>query len=374
MVVGLEILTGVCAGLEDAELEGEGDGAADEADSEFGDAICASLTPDDDDEAMDEDADDISDEALIEKGRDPTSAPNGSTQHKVATSVTLSHLLTTLSLPARLTTLASLHSLSFPPSSAMPSIHPPTTSILSVLHLRALETLNNLLLTVVASLPEEPTRRSQIAGVIPVDQVWTSNFGTIDMVLSEPQALSQKGQELRIEVLEMALGCTWGCAKIAPEALVRCESGTVVVNADMQTLSDSQVKTLMDGPQVLRGDLAKTRCVDTLGALASRQTVSVEENKVIGGWLVSQIASTTNTELLIAILNAVIDVYSDETRPYDSVFVSEGYLDVLSKSVGRVRAEVRKIDRRKNLQLRAVGEEVYENLTAFIKYRRALRR
>ena len=96
--------------------------------------------------------------------------------------------------------------------------------------------------------------------------------------------------------------------------------------------------------------------------------------QVIGGWLVSQIASTTNTEILVAILNAVIDVYSDETRAYDSVFVSEGYLDVLSKSVGRVRAEVRKIDRRKNLQLRAVGEEVYENLTAFIKYRRALRR
>lgn len=178
------------------------------------------LTTDDDD-AMDEDGDDISDEALIEKGRDPASAPNGSTQPKVATAVTLSHLLTGLSLPARLTHLASLNALSFPPSSAMPSIHPPTTSVLSVLHLRALETLNNLLLTVVASLPEDPAQRTQVSSAIPVDQVWTSNFGTIDLILSEPQVLSQKGQELRIEVLEMALGCTWGCAKIAPEALVR---------------------------------------------------------------------------------------------------------------------------------------------------------
>jgi len=81
-----------------------------------------------------------------------------------------------------------------------------------------------------------------------------------------------------------------------------------------------------------------------------------------------------NTELLVAILNGIIDIYADETRSYDTVFVSEGYLDVLAKSVGRVRAEVRKIDRRKNLQLRAVAEEVYENLTAFIKYRRSLRR
>ena len=30
VVVGLEILTGVCAGLEDAELEGEGEGVAEE--------------------------------------------------------------------------------------------------------------------------------------------------------------------------------------------------------------------------------------------------------------------------------------------------------------------------------------------------------
>lgn len=247
--------------------------------------VLALLTTDDD--AMEEDDGNISDEALIEQGRDPASAPNGSSQAKIATAVTLSHLLTTLSLPARLTTLASLNSLSFPPSSAMPSIHPPTTSVLSVLHLRALETLNNLLLTVVASLPEDTTQRSQVSGVIPVDQVWTSNFGTIDMLLSEPQALSQKGQELRMEVLEMALGCTWGCAKIAPEALVRSYF-RLSVPADKQTLSDSQVKTLMDGPQVLRSDLAKTRCVDTLAALASRQTVSVEENKVSLGSILAR--------------------------------------------------------------------------------------
>lgn len=36
--------------------------------------------------------------------------------------------------------------------------------------------------------------------------------------------------------------------------------------------------------------------------------------------------------------------------------------------------QVRKIDRRKNLALRAVAEEVYENLAAFVKYRRGLAR
>jgi len=166
-----------------------------------------------------EEEDDLADEALIEMGRDPSSVPNGASQATVATAVTLSHLLTTLSLPARLTTLSTLNSLSFPPSSSMPSPHPPTTSLLSVLHLRALETLNNLLLTVVASLPADGAQ-SQISNVIPVGDIWSSMFSTVDLLLSEPQALNQKGQELRMEVLEMNLGCTWGCAKIAPAIIV----------------------------------------------------------------------------------------------------------------------------------------------------------
>ena len=180
---------------------------------------------------MDED-DDLADEALIEMGRDPSSLPNGASQATVATAVTLSHLLTTLSLPARLTTLSTLNSLSFPPATSMPSLHPPTTSLLSVLHLRALETLNNLLLTVVASLPADGAQ-SQISGLIPVDKIWTRMFSTVDLLLSEPQALSQKGQELRMEVLEMSLGCTWGAAKIASGLIVshlsqRCEEVTLI--------------------------------------------------------------------------------------------------------------------------------------------------
>lgn len=95
---------------------------------------------------------------------------------------------------------------------------------------------------------------------------------------------------------------------------------------------------------------------------------------MIGGFLVSQLGSAPNAEILVALLNAVIDIYSDETRDYDGVFVSEGYLAILASNVARVRGEVKKIDRRKDLRLRAVAEEVYENLTAFIKYRRALGR
>ena len=106
----------------------------------------------------------------------------------------------------------------------------------------------------------------------------------------------------------------------------------------------------------------------------SRDCLVSTDNQVIGSWLVGQLSAGHSTEMTVALLNAIIDTYADETRQYDSVFVSEGFLEVLTGLVSKVRAEVRKIDRRKDLRLRAIGEEVYENLTAFIKYRRALRK
>ena len=210
VVVGLEILTGICAGIEDSELEA----AEEEVEDVEGD----------EDEAMEE-GDDLADDALIEMAREPDAMVEASSAPTVATAVTLSHLLSTLNLPRRLTSLATLNTLSFPPSTSDPSPHPPTTSILSVLHLRALETLNNLLLTVVASLPSEAGARSQAAGVVPSAGVWSSMFAVVDPLLAERGVLAQKGQELRTEVLEMALGCAWGCAKIDAEGLVSSAPG-----------------------------------------------------------------------------------------------------------------------------------------------------
>jgi len=154
--------------------------------------------------------------ALIDNARDNSTIINGEALPVVQTSVTLSHLLKILSLPRRLTTLASLTPLSFPPTANQPSLHPPTTSILSVLHLRALECLNNLLLTTAVSLSLHPSLASQI----PAPVVWDSMMSIIMSIGAEPDALGTKGQEMRIEMLEMALGCLWGIAKIAPSRLV----------------------------------------------------------------------------------------------------------------------------------------------------------
>ncbi|WVF66035.1 hypothetical protein IAT40_000773 [Kwoniella sp. CBS 6097] len=351
VIVALEVLTNICAGLEDEEEESFMNSA---------EAIAEGEDANSDEDAEMEDL--IGDEDLIEMGRDPSFVIEQD-DARPATSVnpgaTLSHLLTGLQLPTRLLSLSQLTPLSFPPANDQPSLHPPTTSVLSVLHLRALEALNNLLLTTVASLP---SGGAQLSGAIPLQQLWMSTFGIIETIGSEPDALNMKGQEMRLEVLEMTLGCVWGVSKIAPAEL------------DVQ---QSQVQALVDVNGVLKSDVAKSRVMETLASLASRSNVSNEENKAIGSWLVQTLAAqSTNlsVEVTITALNAIIDIYADETRAYDVVFVESGFLQALSGIVARVRGEVKKVDKRKSRQLRTQGEEAFENLTAFIKYRRALRK
>lgn len=133
----------------------------------------------------------------------------------------------------------------------------------------------------------------------------------------------------------------------------------------------------MDSINVIKDEITKTRVVETLSTIAMRESISNAENRSISQHLVQRLTSTSpspSAEMLVSLLNAVIDIYSDETRSYDSVFVEKGYLQVLSGIVGKVRAEVKKIDKRRERNLRTRGDEVYENLVAFIKYRRSLQK
>lgn len=80
------------------------------------------------------------------------------------------------------------------------------------------------------------------------------------------------------------------------------------------------------------------------------------------------------TEPLIQTLSALIDIYSDENTPYDINFRTFGYLDRLAASQEGLKRAVKAIDRRKEggKELRRRGEEVKENLAAFIQYRKDL--
>ena len=84
--------------------------------------------------------------------------------------------------------------------------------------------------------------------------------------------------------------------------------------------------------------------------------------------------SLAGTEPLIQSVSALIDIYSDETLPYDINFRQGKYLDRLVANVESVKKTVRAIDRRKEggKDLRRRGDEVWENLVDFIQYRRDL--
>lgn len=84
-------------------------------------------------------------------------------------------------------------------------------------------------------------------------------------------------------------------------------------------------------------------------------------------------ATSVPTEPLLQALSALIDIYSDETLPYDVNFRQGNYLAALVDSVEGVRKAVRSIDRKRERDLRRRGEEVRDNLVAFIEYRRGLR-
>lgn len=86
-------------------------------------------------------------------------------------------------------------------------------------------------------------------------------------------------------------------------------------------------------------------------------------------------SEATDTEPLLQAISALIDIFSDETSVYDINFRQGGYLEKLTASVDGVRKAVKSIDKRKpgGRELRVRGEEVLENLVAFIQYRRDLR-
>ncbi|WVQ78675.1 hypothetical protein IAT38_000762 [Cryptococcus sp. DSM 104549] len=349
VVVALEVLTNICAGLEDEE-DVKAEAEVEDVDGEKGLAV-----EEDEDEEMGDGVDD--DEALIAMGREPSLFVSDAPAPSINIGATLSHLLTQLLLPQRLTALAQPTPLSFSPATSVPSPHPPTTSVLSVLHLHALEALNNLLLTTAAALPADRSE-SQLSGMVPVQGVWDGMFAIVQVIGAEAEALQVKGQEMRLEVLEMALGCVWGTVRIAPAEI---------------SVQQQHIQILTDAIPILRSETSKTRCIETLSLFASRPAVTIDENRAISQWVMQRLGEQPSAEMMVALLNAVIDIYADETRSYDVVFVEGGYLQALSGVVAKVRADVKKIDKRNDRQLRVRGEEVYENLVAFIKYRRSLR-
>ncbi|KAI0714810.1 ARM repeat-containing protein [Earliella scabrosa] len=329
--LALEILTGMCATLPDPEIFN----SASEADPEGQDDDEGAPRRNEDDEAMD-DAQDI--DMTVNDASVAAHAPQPPS------------FFTTLVAP--LLKLVNPTALSFPPLGS-PSPHPPTTSALSAIHISALECLNNIFLSMATSLGGRPSGLAPENGRMVFDAVWRA-LGAVGT------EISGAGQERRKDMWDIGVGVLWGVGNIWKGSLLPTEEHVQVLTQFYNATSDISVK------------------VKTIGTLEclGQHPESVDANRIISSWLLSLLPPSadppTPTEPLLQAVSALIDIFSDETLPYDVNFRQGRYLDALVRSVEGVRRAVRGIDRKKERELRVRGEEVRDNLVAFIQYRRGL--
>ncbi|KAF9531883.1 armadillo-type protein [Crepidotus variabilis] len=259
--------------------------------------------------------------------------------------------LTTLVAP--LLALTQPTALSFPPLASQ-SVHPPSTSALSSVHISALECLNNIFLSLTTT-PNPSVAADVNAGLTVWNGVWTA----LGLVGTQ----TGPGQEKRQEFWEVAVGVLWGVGGVW--------KGSLVSNAE-------QIDLLIQFNNSTFNPRQKTQCIGALECLAQTPT-AIDANRKISEHLLSllpvaSISASLDTEPMIQAVSALIDIYSDETLPYDINFRQGNYLERLVNSVEAVRKVVKAIDRRTGggRELRRRGEEVRENLIGFIKYRRDL--
>ncbi|KAJ4477977.1 armadillo-type protein [Lentinula lateritia] len=318
--LALEILTGVCATLPDPSAGIEGETEIEDEDEDMAD----------DDEVIDET--NIEDSGHNNYSANPTVLP---------------------SLVPSLLSLIQPTSLSFPPL-ATSSIHPPTTTALSAIHISAMECLNNIFLSLATS--PSPTVSADAEGG---RKVWNEVWASLGVVGTELGL----GQERRKEMWEIGVGVLWGLALVW--------KGTL-------SATEEQIQVLIRYCDGASDEITKVKCIGALECLA-QYPHSITSNQVIANYLLTLLPtpsspSPADVESLIQAVSALIDIYSDETLPYDINFRQGDMLQTLVASVENVRKAVKRIDRKKpgGKDLRRRGEEIRDNLVAFIQYRRNL--
>lgn len=221
--LGLEILTSVYATLPDSEIPPEDDSEEEE----------------ERDEEMNGSGD--ADAEMATEGTPTTSQSN------------LSRFASLV--PPLLSLIEPTH-LSFPPPGS-PSIHPPTTSAFGAIHLCALESLNNLFLSLATSHRSlADVEKAQGA------TIWGSLWAALEKVGDPRAAKSTKEQKA---FWETAIGVLWG-ASVAFKGVVAPE--------------EDQVQLLMNLSDTYAGnDQMKVKLVGTLECLAQHPH-SIDANRV----------------------------------------------------------------------------------------------
>ena len=124
-------------------------------------------------------------------------------------------------------------------------------------------------------------------------------------------------------------------------------------------------------------DAVRVKCIGALSVLAQHaETASLDANRVIASYLLGLLVpGRTGTETMLQAAESLIDIFADERALTEANFRACNVLEALAGSMEGVRRAVKGIDRKKEggRELRRHGEEVRDNLVAFVRYRRSLK-
>ncbi|CAO3668115.1 unnamed protein product [Umbelopsis ramanniana] len=252
--------------------------------------------------------------------------------------------------------------ISYPPQEtpakyAPQSIESSIINAFSNTHLRAIECLNNFLLTM-NDLPSKFWFKEKKEDA---QNAWAWLFQTAGGVAGSGVAVGdeEEGQELRGAVLEAIVGCLWALARGLGQDIV---------------LQDFHVPAIQGAYSSCARDSLRVKCVGALGVIAMRQG-DIKTNKTIGDFFIKALKElppkgSTTTDAATEILNAIFDVYGDCAFDYDlPVFVNGGYLSALKSVLPTYKNVVKATDKRKFRDLRLRADEALGNLNAFIRYK-----
>ncbi|TPX57799.1 hypothetical protein PhCBS80983_g03577 [Powellomyces hirtus] len=243
---------------------------------------------------------------------------------------------------------------------------------LAIVQTRALTTAANILATPVGPhVLTTPVGASQLWNALFVLLGPAQQAGNMDFV---DAALAALLAVLRVTDAHpaLAMSVTEGHITVLVNALV---AGSAPSGPDSSSASQLPASSL-------------SKCVNILTIIA-KQSTSVPITSHIMTTLLALLigtplsqhqsaslaAPTTSVPLATDILNAFYDVFPDaETDPTDCVFVDNNMAATLRDFGHTFRAMVRKVDKRKNREVRERGEEALQNLLAFVQYKEGERK
>ncbi|KAG0372776.1 hypothetical protein BGX24_012591 [Mortierella sp. AD032] len=238
------------------------------------------------------------------------------------------------------------------------TVAPLITSQLATTHLRAIEALNNFLLTMADAVPGKWWYKNRQADA---EQCWVWLFQQAGIIAGKGVQVGaeEKGQEMRGAILDAIVGCLWTLAR----------------GLDAQVpLSDFHIPALMGAYSSTTSDSMRVKAIGCLGVVARRQG-AIETNKVIGEFLINLLKNKPSTDACVEALNAIYDIYADAEFDYDlPVYVQGNFNQELKGMVKMVKFMVRNIDKRKDRDLRNRADEAAMNLVEFVKYKEKERR